>query len=114
MSLQLPSYPDPTSTTPAADAYVWITSLSIDFGSGTGVVTVAVNRDAASAAALLPPLARVAVGLGSTPATSPYQLQSLTADMADPTFAAAFATIRETLYTQLMTLAPFAGATEVP
>lgn len=114
MSLQLPSYPDPTSTAPVANAYAWIAGFSVDFASGTGQMTVAINRDSASAAALLAPLARVGIGLGAPSPSSPYQLPSLTVDLETPAFAAAFQAIRDTLYAQLLTLTPFAGATQVP
>lgn len=123
MSLQIPSYPDPTSTTPIANAYAWISNLVLDFransGQGGGSMMIGVNRSAADAAALMPAVAGVAVSLGqmlvpatgNTPAVTYPTFAEL---MSDPEFAAAFATIRAKLYTPLLSAPAFAGATEVP
>lgn len=122
MSLQVTSYPDPTSLTPIANAYAWIGTLMLDFrangGQGGGWLRVDVNRDAADAAALMPAAAAVPVQLGQTlvPAngnTPAVTFPTFAQLMADPEFAAAFATIRAKLYTELLTVPAFSGATEV-
>lgn len=125
MSLQVPSYPDPTSTTPVTNAYAWIASLAIDFVSGAGRVTVWVNRNAASASAALPPVATLDYGLGqvitpasgSTPAvTFPTLTQLLTSaatiQAANPS-SAPFDSIRAAVYQALQALPQFAGSTQV-
>lgn len=125
MSLQLPSYPDPTNTSPITNAYAWIAQINLDFVAGSGRVVVWVNRDAASAAAGLPPVATLGFALGevvvpasgSAPAvTFPTLAQLLTSaatiQAATPANAP-FDSFRQAVYQALMTLPQFAGATEV-
>lgn len=126
MSLQVPSFTDQYHATPLVNAYAWITLLAFDYFTGNGRIEVSVHPDAASAAALKTPIARVSVQPGqvlvkateNTPAvTFPTLVELFTAAAAaqranpalDPEGA-----IREALYQALLGHPLFAGSTEVP
>ena len=126
MSLQLPTFQDPTRATPIANAYAWISNLVLDFrannGQGGGSLMVGINASAADAAAIMPAVAGVSVTLGqtlvpanpvATPPAPAVTFPTFAQLMTDPDFATAFGTIREKLYTALLQHPAFAGATEV-
>lgn len=129
MSLQLPSYPDPTNpAVPITDAYAWATSITVDFraaasGAGGGSMMIGVNRSAAAAAANAPPVGGIPIAFGQTlvpanpsetPPVAAVLMPTFAEMMQDPEFAAAFATIRAKLYGWIAPHPAFAGATEVP
>jgi hypothetical protein len=105
MSLSVPSYPNPYSTTPLPAAYAWIETVSLDYANGSGSLVVRVNADAASYA--LPPIDRVFItmGQGGFPDFTTVMQATASLDQAQT---------RDYLYQQLQALPQFANSQLVP
>jgi hypothetical protein len=117
MARQIPSFPDPRDpATPLTDAYAWISGLSLDLSSGQGQFVL--NFHPREAAWQSPPVAQIGIALGQVlgpgPEGGPPVTSATLAElMADPEFAAAFATIGAKLYAIADLHPALAGAVEV-
>jgi hypothetical protein len=111
MARQIPSFPDPRDPAhPLIDAYAWLAGLGLDLSTGQGQFVL--NFHPNEAAWQSPPVAQIGIALGQVlgPGVTSPTLAEL---MADPEFAAAFATIGAKLYAVADLHPALAGATEV-
>lgn len=108
MALLIPSYPnlyDPAS--PVANAYGWISGLTLDASTGEGRLTLFIHPSEA-ASEVAPPLFRVEVQLGQEFAPGDGEgsprlaFPSLAELMQVPEFAQAYAVIRGVLQVALV------------
>jgi hypothetical protein len=98
MSLQIPSFPDSQDpSSPILSAVARISGLSLDFETGQGTLDLAIFRSAAAASAPnAAPAAVIRIAIGQTFPAGKFP--TIPEAMADPTFAAAWASIRGKLY----------------
>jgi hypothetical protein len=111
MARQIPSFPDPRDpSAPLADAYAWLAGLALDLATGQGQFTINIHPH--EAAWQSPPVAQIGIALGQVlgPGVTSPTLAEL---MADPEFAAAYATIGAKLYAVADLHPSLAGAVEV-
>lgn len=117
MALSIATYPNPTDpNNPLADAYCWITTLTVDSLRGSGTVVLQVHPNEAAWQGV--PLDRLTFSLGEQltfpgDGSEPVRFATLGQLMADPDFAAAFATVVGKLYETVAATPAFAGNAEV-
>jgi hypothetical protein len=117
MARQIPSFPNPhDKANPLVDVYGWISGLNLDLFSGQGQFVLNINPNAA--AWQDKPIDQLGIALGQVlgpgPEGGPAETSPTLADlMADPEFAAAYATIGAKLYAIADLHPALAGSVEV-
>jgi hypothetical protein len=117
MALILPSYPNPHDPdNPLVNAYAWLAELRLDLFTGQGQIVFNIHPNAAAWQSKPVDQLGIALGqvLGPGPEGGPAATFPTLAElMADPEFAAAYATIGAKLYAIADLHPALAGATEV-
>src|SRR4051812_37856619 len=101
MALNIPEFPSPYMAAPFQNAYGWITSISLDFASQSGRLTVSVHASSADAGAS--PIGTVVLQLGQIVQADPsgqVAISTLSELMENPDFVSAFNVLRTILYNE--------------
>lgn len=105
--LNVPSYQSSFFVQPLSNVVGWIASLSIDFSSGGGRLTLNIHPDMESAGAMKTPIAQITVGCGEKFGDVTFPpLEQILSDNGEH-----FQAIQDYLYSKLQTLPQFNGST---
>lgn len=119
MALSIPTFPNPYSSTPLANAYAWLAFIALDLSTGQGRVAFNVHPSAEDWSK--PPLGQLSITLGQDlnppaaggPPPPPAVFPTLAELMTDPEFAEAYRVIGAKIYQHAAAKVPvFAGSSQ--